>query len=198
MIAAGTGLGEVGLYWDGTNHRPFPCEGGHAGFGPSDELQDEMAAYLRREFGHVSWERVLSGPGLFNIYRFLLDTRRGDEPAWLRDELAHPDPAVRISKLGLEGKNELCVRALEVFVALYGAEAGYLALKLMATGGIFVGGGIAPKILPKLQDGGFMRGFLHKGRFEHFLADVPVRVILNERSALLGAARAAPITASLL
>jgi glucokinase len=166
VIAAGTGLGEAGLYWDGIAHRPFAGEGGHVDFGPSDELQDEMLRYLRREFHHVSWERVVSGPGLFNVYRFLRDTGRGEEPAWLRDELAHGDPSVRISQLGLEGKSELCVHTLEIFVSIYGREAGNLALKLMATGGIFVGGGIAPKILPKLQEGGFMDGFIHKGRFE--------------------------------
>jgi glucokinase len=198
VIAAGTGLGEVGLYWDGKTHRPFASEGGHASFAPSDELQNEMLVYLRREFGHVSWERVVSGPGLFNIYRFLRDTGRGDEPAWLLDELAHRNPSVQITHLGLAGKSELCVRALEMFVSMYGTEAGNLALKLSATGGIFVGGGIAPKILPKLQEGGFMAGFIHKGRFEHLVRDIPVRVILDDKSALLGAARAAAIRASLL
>jgi glucokinase len=198
MIAAGTGLGEVGLYWDGSIHRPFPCEGGHVGFGPTDDLQDEMIRYLRQQFGHVSWERVVSGPGLFNIYRFLRDTGRGEEPAWLKDQLEHEDPSRHITRLGLEGKTELCVRALEIFISLYGTEAGNLALKLMASGGIFVGGGIASKILRKLQEGGFMAGFLHKGRFEHLLRDVPVRVILNDKSALLGAARVAALRASLL
>jgi len=157
-----------------------------------------MLAYLRQEFGHVSWERVVSGPGLFNVYRFLRDTGRGEEPAWLRDQLAHEDPSVHITRLGLEGKIELCVRALEIFVSMYGAEADNLALKMMATGGIFVGGGIAPKILPKLQEGGFMAGFLHKGRLEHVLRDIPVSVILNDKSALVGAARAAAIRALLL
>jgi glucokinase len=198
VIAAGTGLGEAGLYWDGKTHRPFACEGGHANFGPSDELQDEMIAYLRPEFGHVSWERVVSGPGLFNIYRFLRDTGRSEEPAWLRDELTHRDPSRHISHLALEGKSEICVRALDIFVSAYGTEAGNLALKLMATGGIFVGGGIAPQILPKLQGGGFMTGFVHQGRFEDLLREVPVRVILDDNSALLGAARAAALRASLL
>ena len=198
VIAAGTGLGEAGLYWDGKIHRPFACEGGHADFGPGDELQTEMLVHLRREFGHVSWERVVAGPGLLNIYRFLRDTGRGEEPTWLRDELAQPDPSVHITRLGLEGRSELCVRALEIFVSVYGAEAGNLALKLMATGGIFVGGGIAPKILRKLRAGEFMAAFVHKGRFEGLLRDVPVRVILNDKTALLGAAHAAALRGSLL
>jgi glucokinase len=118
VIAAGTGLGEAGLYWDGKTHRPFACEGGHVDFGPGDELQTEMLLYLRREFGHVSWERVIAGPGLFNVYRFLRDTGRGEEPAWLKQELAHEDPSVQIARLGLETKSELCVRALEIFVSI--------------------------------------------------------------------------------
>ena len=198
VIAAGTGLGEAGLYWDGKTHRPFACEGGHVDFGPGDELQTEMLVHLRREFVHVSWERVISGPGLFNVYRFLRDTGRGEEPAWLKEELAHNDPSVHIARLGLESKSELCIRALEIFVSMYGAESGNLALKLMATGGIFIGGGIAPKILRKLQEGGFMAAFMHKGRSEHLLRHIPVRVILNDKSALLGAARAAAMRASLL
>jgi glucokinase len=198
VIAAGTGLGEAGLYWDGKTHRPFACEGGHVDFGPGDELQTELLVYLRHEFGHVSWERVIAGPGLFNVYRFLRDTHRGEEPAWLKEELAHDDPSVHIARLGLENKSELCVRALDVFVSMYGAEAGNLALKLMATGGIFIGGGIAPKILRKLQGGAFIAAFVRKGRSEHLLRQIPVRVILNDKSALLGAARAAAMRASLL
>jgi glucokinase len=198
IIAAGTGLGEAGLYWDGKTHRPFACEGGHVDFGPGDELQTEMLVYLRREFGHVSWERVIAGPGLFNVYRFLRDTGRGEEPAWLKEELAHEDPSVQIARLGLASESELCVRALEIFVSMYGAEAGNLALKLMATGGIFIGGGITPKLLRKLQGCGFMAAFVRKGWLEHLLRHIPVRVILNDKSALLGAARAAAMRASLL
>ncbi len=198
VIAAGTGLGEAGLYWDGKTHRPFACEGGHVDFGPGDELQTEMLAYLRREFRHVSWERAIAGPGLFNVYRFLRDTGRGKEPAWLRDELTHEDPSAHIARLGLESRSEICVLALDIFVSMYGSEAGNLALKLMTTGGIFIGGGIAPKILRKLQEGGFMAAFVRKGRSEHLLQHIPVRVILNDKSALLGAARAAAMHASLL
>jgi len=198
VIAAGTGLGEAGLYWDGERHHPFACEGGHADFGPIDPLQSELLTFLRREFGHVSWERVIAGPGLFNVYRFLRDAGHGEEPAWLSDELKSGDPSVHISRAGLEGKSELCARALEMFAAIYGAEAGNLALKLMATGGVYLGGGIAPKILPKLREGGFMAAFVRKGRLEHLLRGIPVRVILNDKTALLGAARAAALRASLL
>ena len=198
VIAAGTGLGEAGLYWDGKQHHPFACEGGHADFGPIDELQTELLIYLRREFGHVSWERAIAGPGIFNIYRFLRDTHRAEEPAWLKTELEHGDASAHISGLALEGKSPICVQALDIYSSMYGAEAGNLALKLMATGGVFVGGGIAPKILPKLVEGGFVAAFVRKGRLEHMMREIPVRVILNDGTALLGAARAAALRASLL
>ena len=198
VIAAGTGLGEAGLYWDGKTHRPFACEGGHADFAPLDDLQIELGRRLRAEFGRVSWERVLSGPGLFNIYRFLRDTGRGQEPDWLAAELAAGDPSVHVSKAGLAGRSALCVEALDIFVSIYGAEAGNLALKIMATGGVYLGGGIAPKILTKLAQPAFMKAFSAKGRMRHLLASIPVKVILNDSAALIGAARCAAIGASLL
>jgi glucokinase len=188
IISAGTGLGEAGLFWDGTRHLPFASEGGHTDFAPSNDLQSELLGYLRVRFGHASWERVLSGPGLVNIYEFLRDSARGEEPIWLKESLHGPDPAAAITKAALNQTSDLCEQALNLFVALYGAEAGNLALKLMATGGVFIGGGIAPKILPRLKDGTFMQTFVSKGRLQPFLEAICVRVVLNDRTALLGAA----------
>jgi glucokinase len=196
VIAAGTGLGEAGLYWDGQQHRPFAGEGGHASFAPNDALQMELLSFLRREFEHVSWERVLSGPGLHNIYRFLRDTGRGEEPAWLTQEMQQQDPPAVISQAALAGTNALCQQALELFVSLYGAEAGNLALKLMALGGLYVSGGIAPKIIQKLTDSIFMDSIVAKGRLTPLLQDIPVRVVMNDKAALLGAARYATLQAS--
>jgi glucokinase len=183
VIAAGTGLGEAGVYWDGKTHRPFACEGGHVDFGPGDELQTEMLVYLRREFRHVSWERVIAGPELLNVYRFLRDTGRGEKPAWLRAELAHEDQSAHITRLGLEGKSELCVRALEIFVSMYGAEAGNLALKLMTTGGNLRRGRNCAEDPAEAPRGRIYGGVHGQGRSEHLLRDVPVRVILNDKSA---------------
>lgn len=188
VIAAGTGLGEAGLYWDGQQHRPFACEGGHADFAPRNALEVELLRYLLTRFEHVSWERVLSGRGLHNIYLFLRDTGRGTEPAWLTEEMRQRDPAAAISQAALEGRCALCLQALELFVSLYGAEAGNLALKVMATGGVYVGGGIAPKIIDKLKDGTFMEAFTAKGRLKPLLEAIPVGVILNDKTALHGAA----------
>jgi len=198
VIAAGTGLGEAGLYWDGRQHWPFASEGGHASFAPGDALQVELLQYLRQQFAHVSWERVLSGPGLYNIYTFLRDTQRGVEPAWLTAELLQGDPAATISRTALAGTCALCVQALDLFVMLYGAEAGNLALKVMATGGVFVGGGIAPKIIDKLKETTFMQAFCTKGRLQPVLEAIPVRVVLNEQTALYGAARCAALRAAVL
>ena len=189
LIAAGTGLGEAGLHWEGACHRPFASEGGHADFAPRNETEAELLLFLKGELGHVSYERVLSGPGLFNIYRFLRDTKRGDEPRWLAHELSDLDPPAVVSRCALRGESDLCVRALQMFVSIYGAETGNLALKLLATGGVFVGGGIAPKILPALTEGGFMEAFVDKGRMKALLERVPVRVIRNDKCALFGAAR---------
>jgi glucokinase len=198
VIAAGTGLGEAGLYWDGAAHRPFATEGGHATFAPANALQTELLQYLMavEEYDHVSWERVVSGPGLYNIYRFLRDTGRGDEPPWLREQIRQGDPAAVISQAALSGASPLCEQTLDLFVALYGAEAGNLALKIMATGGMYVGGGIAPKIVKKLLEPTFMAAFIAKGRLQPLLQDIPVHVILNDKTALLGAARYALLQAS--
>ena len=198
VVAAGTGLGEAGLAWDGRQHHPFASEGGHADFAPQDELQIELLGFLMKEFGHVSVERVLSGPGLHNIYRFLRDAKGGHEPAWLAQEMRDRGGPAAISKAGLENRSSLCARALELFVAIYGAEAGNFALKVMATGGVYIGGGIAPQILEKLREPIFMEAFVAKGRLRSLMEAMPVRVIRNDRTALLGAARCAALRASLI
>jgi len=188
LIAAGTGLGEAILAWDGTRHHVLASEGGHADFAPRTELEATLWEALRQEFGHVSYERVLSGPGLANIYRFLRAFRKLDEPPALRARLAAGDPSATISEVGLAGEDPVCAEALTLFVSIYGAEAGNLALKALAVGGVFVGGGIAPKILPKLKAGLFIEAFRHKGRFADFMDALPVHVVLEPRAPLLGAA----------
>ena len=193
VIAAGTGLGQAGMFWDGCQHHVFACEGGHTDFGPRNDLEAELLRYLLAKFGRVSYERVLSGPGLVNIYSFLRDTGRGEEPKWLAEKLGIGDPAATISIAALSGQSPLCQQALDMFVSIYGAEAGNLALKVLATGGVFISGGIAPKILPKLNDGKFERAFLDKGRMRPLLEATPVRVIVNENTGLLGAARCAVV-----
>jgi glucokinase len=196
LISAGTGLGEAGLLAEAGGYRPFPSEGGHADFAPRNELEIELLRHLLGRFGRVSYERVLSGPGLFNIYQFLRDTGRGEEPAWLAEQIAQGDPSAAITKSGLEGKAEISVQALDIFVSIYGAEAGNLALKIVATGGMFIGGGIAPKIVSKLKAPAFMDAFSEKGRMSPLLRDIPVRVITNDKTALLGAGRVAALQLS--
>lgn len=190
IISAGTGLGEAGLHFEGRGkvRRPFASEGGHADFAPRNELEMELLRYLIPQFNHVSYERVLSGPGLLNIYAFLRDTGRGEEATWLAEEMQGAAPATVITRAALEGKSELCMRALDLFVSIYGAEAGNLALKMKATGGVFLGGGIAPRIIDKLKSPAFMEAFTAKGRMRPLLEAVPVRVILNDMTALIGAA----------
>jgi len=188
VIAAGTGLGEAILYWDGAHHHPIASEGGHADFAPQTDLESELLAFLQKEFGHVSYERLLSGPGLFNIYRFLRDSGFALEPEWLRSQIAQGDPGAMVAQLGLTGLHPLCTRALDLFTSVYGAEAGNLALKALTIGGVYVGGGIAPKILAKLQDGTFVHAFTDKGRFAELMGSIEVNVALNQRAPLIGAA----------
>jgi glucokinase len=195
IIAAGTGLGEAGLFWDGRMHRPFATEGGHASFAPLDDVDLELLRWLAHRLGHVSWERVVSGPGLVDVYRFLRESGGEPEPAWLADAMRAGDPAAAISGAALEGRDPVCAGALDRFVTHYGAEAGNLALKVMATGGLYVGGGIAPKILPAMRSGTFLRAFTAKGRMRPLLEAMAVRVVLNDRTALLGAARCAALRA---
>ena len=192
VISAGTGLGEAGLYWDGAMHHPFAAEGGHSDFAPANDLQAELWHYLRKKFGgHLSWERVLSGPGQYNLYDFLRTSGKGKEEPWLVEEMKTGDPSAVISKHGLLGTSPLCVQAVDLFVEIYGAAAGNLALKYLATGGVYIGGGIAPKILPKLKERRFMDAFCDKGRLRPLLEKIPVRVVLNDKTALLGAGHVA-------
>lgn len=188
VIAAGTGLGEAFLYWDDRNYFPVASEGGHVDFAPQGDREVELFRFLRSEYGHVSYERVLSGPGIFNIYRFLRDTGFAPEPAWLREKLQSGDSSPTITQLGLTRGHELCIETLDLFTSLYGAEAGNLALKVMAVGGVYIGGGIAPNILDKLKDGEFMSAFSGKGRYTDLLKEIPVKVALNDRAGLIGAA----------
>lgn len=188
LISAGTGLGEAILFYDGKRTLPSPSEGGHVDFGPRNRLEIELLEYLLKHFDHISYERILSGDGLFRIYQFLRDSKRfGIEPKWLIKKMKQQDPAVVISQAARDQKNGLCMAALEIFSSIYGAEAGNLALKAMAIGGVYVGGGIAPKILWKLKDGGFMKAFRDKGRYANMMGQIPVRVIMNEETPLLGA-----------
>jgi glucokinase len=192
LLAAGTGLGMALLPRVGRAWVPVPSEGGHADFAARNEDEIGLLRYLRERYGRVSIERVLSGPGLFNIYTYLRDIRHAPESAEAREAIAHgDDPARVIGEHGLVAGCALCVKALEIFAAVYGAVAGNLALTGTATNGVWLGGGIAPKILPRLADGLFLQTFLAKGRFVPFLERVPVRVILNQRTAMLGAARRA-------
>ncbi len=193
VISAGTGLGEAGLLWDGHRHLVIPSEGGHADFAPRTELDAELLRRLQARLGQVSWENVLSGPGTVHIYEFLRDTGRGQEPDWLAAEFRRADPPAAITHAALEGKCALCVQALDLFVNYYGAEAANLALKMLATGGVYIGGGIAPKIIGKLTDGRFMKAFVGRGRMKDLLASMPVRVIMNDKTALMGAARYAAV-----
>jgi glucokinase len=188
LIAAGTGLGEAALIWDGMVHRPFSSEGGHASFAPTDAIGDELLAFLRKDYGHVSWERVLSGMGTANLYRFFR-TRSGlPEPAWLTEQLRTGDLGAVVNKAGLAETDPVCTQVIDCFARHYGAEAGNLALKMIALGGIYLGGGIAPKMLPKLQSPLFLDAFYFKGRLSPLLRSTPVHVILNDKTALQGAA----------
>jgi glucokinase len=193
LISAGTGLGEAGLVAGPHGYEPFPSEGGHVDFAPRTELEMDLLRYLMGRFEHVSYERVLSGPGLANIYQFFRDTGRAEEPAWLADQISQGDPSAAIAKSALEGTSDICVQALDVFVSIYGAEAGNLALKVVATGGTFIGGGIAPKIIRKLSSSTFTKAFGAKGRMSPLLRGIPVRVITNDKTALLGAGRVAAL-----
>ena len=189
VIAAGTGLGEAILYWDGEKHHPMASEGGHCDFAPQNDQQDKLLTYLRQHYPeHVSWERILCGLGFSHLYDFLVE--QGFAPPSLAVPSNHHDVdrnAV-ISELGVSGKNPLCAEAVRLYVDLYGAETGNLALKSLALGGIYIGGGIAPKILPALQTGDFMRAFAAKGRYLNLLDKVSIKVALNLRTPLIGAA----------
>ncbi len=188
LISAGTGLGEAGLLWDGVSHRPFASEGGHASFAPNDSIGDELLIWLRKKHGHVSWERVLSGMGMKNLYAFFRERSGVAEPNWLAAELKDGDLGAVVSQAGLAGKDPVCVETVDCFTRNYGAEAGNLALKMLALGGVYIGGGIAPKMLDKMKSPLFLDAFIHKGRLSPLLQATPVYVILNDKTALQGAA----------
>ena len=187
LIAAGTGLGEAILFWDGRQYKPMPSEGGHCSFAPTSDLEIELLRYLRAQYTHVSYERVVSGTGLHSIYEFLRDTKK-NEPTWLAEKIKTGDPAAIIAEAGLKQQAEIAVHALDLFASIYGAEAGNLALKALALNGLYLGGGIAPKLIAKMKDGTFMKAFADKGRYKKMLNNIPVRVIMNPKAALLGAA----------
>ncbi len=191
VIAAGTGLGEAFLWFDGTRHHPTATEGGHADFAPRSEHEIDLLRYLRKQLGdHISYERVLSGPGFYNIYCFLRDSGFAPEPQWLKEALnATQDHSALISEAGLAGKSPLCEETLRMFASIYGAEAGNMALRCMAMGGVFVAGGIAPKIIKALRDNGvFMESFVAKGRLSEVLKSIEVNVAMNPHTPLIGAA----------
>jgi len=189
-IGAGTGLGESLAFWSETKERlrVFQSEGGHASFAPQNNEEIELLKYLMKIYSHVSFERLLSGEGLINIYNFLTATEAGKENKSISKEMMAGDAAAAISKYGIHEEDELCARALDMFVSIYGSEAGNMALKIMPTGGLYIAGGIAPKIISKLRNGLFMRAFLDKGRMSKLLEGIPVRVIMNPEVGLIGAA----------
>lgn len=187
LVAPGTGLGEAIMYWDGGEYRPIPSEGGHASFAPTSDIEIDLLRYIRTSFLHVSVERVLSGGGLHTIYQFLRDIKK-NEPTWFAELLLTGDPPTLITEAAMNGKPDICVQALELFVSILGAEAGNLALKTLARGGVYLGGGIVPHIVPRLKDKRFAQSFIAKGRFKRLLSALPVHVILNDQAGLLGAA----------
>lgn len=190
LLAAGTGLGESILFWNGTRYQPMPSEGGHADFAPNDDNEIELLRYLRSHYLHVSYERVLSGPGLHAIYEYVRDTKK-NEPTWLSEQIKAGDPAAVIAEAGLKGQADIAKQTLDLFASIYGAEAGNLALKAMALNGVYLGGGIAPKLLAKLKDGTFMKAFTNKGRYKRLMTSIPVKVVMNQQAGLLGAASTA-------
>jgi glucokinase len=191
LIAAGTGLGEALLIYNPTTHahQPVPSEGGHCDFAARTDREVALLNYLRRTLnGRVSFERVVSGLGIKNIYAYLRDVEKIDEPGWLKHRMATEDPNVVIGTCAEDGSSSICFETMKIFAAAYGAETGNIALKVFATGGMYLGGGIAPKILKTLQNGAFMQAFLDKGRLSALLQSIPVRIILDDTCALLGAA----------
>ena len=190
LVSAGTGLGEGLLIWNGKTHVPMASEGGHCDFAARNPLEMELLSWLTQKYsGRVSFERVVSGQGVTNIYTFLRDQKHMEEPAWLRHRIDNEDPNAVIGEVGEEpGKSELCAKTLEMFAAAYGAEAGNMMLKVLATGGIYLGGGIAPRMLKTMRGGAFMQAFADKGRLSDLLVHTPVHIILESRAALMGAA----------
>lgn len=191
VIAAGTGLGQAFLHWEGAHYEPAATEGGHTDFAPRDEQEIALLRFLRTLYPRVSYERVLSGPGLHNIFRFLDEGLHRPVARAVRARLQHEDPGAVIGAAGVAGTCPTCAAAVEMFVGIYGAQAGNLALTVMATGGVYIAGGIVVKLLSKIATGSFMRAFTAKGRYADLMAEIPVHVILNPKTGQLGAAQAA-------
>ena len=191
IISAGTGLGQAGLYWNGKVLRPFASEGGHSDFSPRSDLEIALLQFLKKRYApdsHVSWERVVSGMGIGNIYDFLCDHHGVETPDWLAEEIRTGDKAASISKAAADSRCPICAETFKLFVHLYGAEAGNQALKIMATSGVYIGGGIAPRNLEQFKNSIFMDSFCAKGRMKQIMQDIPVKIILNQRTALYGPA----------
>jgi glucokinase len=188
LISPGTGLGEAGLFWDGSHYHPFATEGGHCDFSPRKDSDVEIWQYLQQKYGHVSWERLISGPGIYDMYLLLRRVSGEKEPQWLKEKMAKVDPSAVITETALEGKDGVCVETLELFIRFLAIESAQLALKFKATGGIYIGGGILPKIIKGMNREIFFSNFVQSGRMNSLLQMIPVKVILNERTALLGAA----------
>jgi glucokinase len=191
LIGAGTGLGQGFLVWEGDHYRVMASEGGHGDFAPSGEVQSGLLRYLSRQFGRVSWERLLSGPGIVNAYRYLLASEVAPERTVVRDEMKQEDPAMVISRHGIAKTDCLSDRALDLFCEILGAQAGNLALTVVSTGGVYLAGGIAPRLVERLRSGPFMTAFRNKGRMSDLLSRIPVHVIMNPSVAVLGAAAVA-------
>lgn len=188
IIAAGTGLGEAGMFWDGHQHQPFPSEGGHCDFAPTSDFDYRLQQFLADRYGHVSWERVVSGMGIVNLFEFLCHENSEPQPEWFVREKERGDAASAVSNAALSEGNPRCMETMRLFLRYYGAEAGNLALKTMASGGIYIGGGIAPKLVQLFRLDCFLEALCAKGRMQALLQDMPVKIILNDRTALLGAA----------
>ena len=191
VIAPGTGLGEAFLVWDGTRYRAYPSEGGHSNFSPSNSLEIDLLRYLQDRFGHVSHERVCSGMGLPNIYEFFKTSGNYEVPPWLSEEISKaddPTPVIVNAALDEEKSHPICVETLHIFVSILGAEASNLALKIMATGGIYLGGGIPPRIRTVLEHPRFLASFRNKGRMSEMMSRIPIHIVLNPKAALFGAA----------
>lgn len=192
VISAGTGLGEAGLFWDDHQYHPFATEGGHCDFGPRTEQQYQLAAYLQQKLGHVSYETILSGDGLVQVYDFILQHSDTAQPEWLQQQMDEQGAAASISTAAVNGSFHPCKEALDLFLEIYGQEAGNLALKVMARGGVYLGGGIAAKLASSLkQSARFLQGFRNKDKMTHLMQDIPIHIILNQDTALLGAANLA-------
>lgn len=188
VIAPGTGLGEGGLFWDGEKYHPFASEGGHSDFSPRSQIDIELFQYLQKQFGHVSWERTVSGMGIKSIYHFLTEAKKEKVPDWLAERMLKEDPAAVISEAAINREDPVCSETMDLFARYLATEAASLVLKLKATGGLYIGGGIPPKILPLLQHESWAKNFGNSGRMRPLLEQVPVYVVLNDKMALLGAA----------